>query len=353
LLSKLLRLAVSAILLTRLACRTDWGQVQAGFADLRWQYWLTAVVVLIAAQVASARRWQHYTDQLGLARPLGQLTGFYFIGMYFNLMLPTSVGGDVVRAWYLDGQSGRRLPAFASVIMDRVNGLLALVMMACIAVTLSPLALPSWIVLSFWTALACGIVGIAGARWFAQRAAATDCDEGPEDDADEPGVRLAWLQTSVAAFCSPRGLITTLLLSLGVQAANVLVVWLVGQAIHVPIPASFYWIMVPMVTLFTMLPISVNGMGVREEATVSLLAPLGIAEGAALTLSILWFAVHASVSLLGGVVYLLGHFPKPVLPRPTDQEGADGAAERREEVIRGPFGGDSDQGRTGQHRRAA
>jgi uncharacterized membrane protein YbhN (UPF0104 family) len=352
LLNKLLRLGVSAVLLTRLACRTDWGQVQAGFAGLRWEYWLTAVVVLILAQVVSARRWKHYTDQLGLARSLGQLTGFYFIGMYFNLMLPTSVGGDVVRAWYLDGQSGRRLPAFASVILDRVNGLFALVALACVAVALSPLALPSWIIMGVWGALACGVLGIAGAQWFAQRAPAHH-PEALEGDPNKPELRLAWLRTTLGLFCMPRSLIATLLLSLCVQAANVLVVWLIGQAIHVPIPDSFYWIMVPMVTLFTLLPISVNGMGVREEATVSLLAPLGIAEGAALTLSILWFAVHASVSLLGGVVYLLGHFPKPALPSLPEQRQADRAAERREEVTRGSFGGDSDQGRTGQHRRAA
>jgi hypothetical protein len=65
-----------------------------------------------------------------------------------------------------------------------------------------------------------------------------------------------------------------------------------------------------------LLPISVNGMGVREEATVLFLAPLGIAEGTALTLSVLWFAVCASVSLLGGAVYLFGHFPRPEASAP-------------------------------------
>src|SRR5205085_8235708 len=123
LVNKFLRLAVSALLLTRLAYRTDWDKVGAGFVDLRWEYWLAAALVLILAQVVSARRWQYYADELRLPRSLGQLTGFYFIGMYFNLMLPTSVGGDVVRAWYLDGQSGQRLPALASVVLDRLNGL--------------------------------------------------------------------------------------------------------------------------------------------------------------------------------------------------------------------------------------
>jgi len=59
-------------------------------------------------------------------------------------------------------------------------------------------------------------------------------------------------------------------------------------------------------------------------------------------LSLLWFAVTAVVSLMGGAVYLLGHFPKPETP-----------AQAPAEVNCGSFGGDSDQGRAGQHRQAA
>ncbi len=106
----------------------------------------------------------------------------------------------------------------------------------------------------------------------------------------------------------------TLALSLLVQAGNVLVVWLIGQAIHAPVPAAYYWVMVPMVSLLTLLPISVNGMGVREEATILFLAPLGVAAGTALTLSVLWFAVSATVSLVGGAVYLLGQVSQRAVP---------------------------------------
>jgi uncharacterized membrane protein YbhN (UPF0104 family) len=332
--NKLLRLALSVGLLTRVAWRTDWDKVRAGFVDLRWEYWMAAVGLLILAQIASAWRWKLYADQLRMQRSLPQLTGFYFIGMYFNLMLPTSVGGDVVRAWYLDGQSGQRLPAFASVLLDRLNGLLVLVALACLAVTFSPMELPSWITLSVWSVAACGILALVGLQVFARLGR---LGSG----------RLQQLRSSLGLFCRPRMLAGTLLLSLCVQAANVLIVWLVGQAIHAPVPAAYYWVVVPMVSLLTLLPISVNGMGVREEAMVLFLAPVGIAEGTALTLSVLWFAVHGSVSLMGGAVYLLGHFPNPATPA---EAPADASTP---EVTCGYLGGDSHQGRAGQHRQAA
>jgi uncharacterized membrane protein YbhN (UPF0104 family) len=69
--------------------------------------------------------------------------------------------------------------------------------------------------------------------------------------------------------------------------------------------------MVPMVTLLTLLPISLNGMGVREAGTILFLAPLGVARSTALSLAVLWFAVFTTASLLGGAVYLFGRFPKP------------------------------------------
>ena len=70
---------------------------------------------------------------LEFERPLRHLVGYYFIGMYFSLLLPTSVGGDVVRAWYLDGGTRRRLGAFATVFLDRLSGLIVLLAMACLS----------------------------------------------------------------------------------------------------------------------------------------------------------------------------------------------------------------------------
>ena len=350
--NKLLRIVVSAVLLARIASRTDWDQLGSGFAGLRWELWLAAVLVLIGAQILSAWRWKHYTDQLELPNSVRRLTSFYFIGMFFNLMLPTSVGGDVVRAWYLDGKSGRRVPAFTSVILDRLNGLVVLVALACVGVAISPLALPDWITWSVYGIASCAVLGLGCAGLVARLGIAR---KG----------RLAQLGLMADLFRRPRILLPTLLLSVGVQAANVLLVWLIGQAIGASIPAAYYWILVPMVSLVTLLPISVNGMGVREEATVLFLAPLGVAEGTALTLSILWFAVYASVSLMGGAVYMLGHFPKPeTQTAPASGPARAGAwspdhalppedSRPIAEVTCGSIGGDSDQGRARQHRHAA
>jgi hypothetical protein len=102
-------------------------------------------------------------------------------------------------------------------------------------------------------------------------------------------------------------------------------------------------VLVPMVSLLTLLPISLNGWGVREWGMLVFLAPLGVDEATALTLSVLWTAVNIAVSLLGGVVYLCGTLPRPGTAAPGSQE----------EDEHGPVGGDPDQGREGQLDQAA
>jgi uncharacterized membrane protein YbhN (UPF0104 family) len=333
--SKLLRVVVSVVLLACVAWKTNWSNLAAAFASLRLELWLAAVATFGLAQVTSAWRWRLLARALGFAHGLKQLIGFYFIGTYFNLLLPTSVGGDVVRVYYLDAGSRRRLPAFLSVFLDRLSGLLVLLGLACLGVLLSPVHLVPWVVWSVWGITAGALIGMVTlpllAGWFklGQR-------------------RVEQIRAALRLLRDPRLFVQTTLLSAVVQSLNVVLVWLVGLAVDAQVPASFYWIMVPMVSLLTMLPISVNGMGVREMSTALLLAPLGVSQDLALSLAVLWFAANAAVSLVGGIVYYVGRFLQTVpdgLGNPSD------SAEVQED--HGSIDHHPNQGRTRQPRQAA
>jgi uncharacterized membrane protein YbhN (UPF0104 family) len=324
--NKFVRLAIGGLLLGVIAWKTDWEAVRQSFAQLQIGWWLAAAGLLLGTQLVSAWRWKCFADALRFRWPFSSLTGFYFIGMWFNLVLPTAVGGDVVRAWYLNARSGRKLAALASVILDRLSGLIVLVSLACVGTVLCPLTLPAWMPLSvaaIGAGLLAGLVALPFlARWGLL-----------------PHKRRQQLLTMEHILRSPRVLLATTLSSLFVQVANVAMVWMLGRAIAADVPASFYWIAVPMVSLLTMLPVSVNGMGLREGGMVLFLTPLGVSSGQALTLAFLWFAVYVAVSLLGGVVYLVGRFPKP---QPTATEvSADGPVDR-----------DPDQGRVREYSQA-
>src|SRR5262249_27726825 len=130
--------------------RTDWRQVGDTFARIRLAWWLLAVGLYALTQVVSSLRWQLFARPLGFRQSLWQFTGMYYVGMFFNLVLPTSVGGDMVRAWYLDGGARQRGRAFLSVLADRGSGLLVLLTLACIGVLASPPGLPAWVAWLVW-----------------------------------------------------------------------------------------------------------------------------------------------------------------------------------------------------------
>jgi uncharacterized membrane protein YbhN (UPF0104 family) len=133
----------------------------------------------------------------------------------------------------------------------------------------------------------------------------------------------------------PRLLIGSTVLSVLVQVAGVATVALLGRAIAIDVPVAVYGVAVPMVALLTLVPVSLNGMGVREAGMILFLQPVGVTPAKAVTVAFLWFSVQTAAGLVGAGVYLLGRFPRPEV--------------RHDDAL----GDRADQGRAGQPRSAA
>lgn len=319
------RLVGSLVLVGLLVWRIDWRQVGAAFAQLDATYWLLALGVYLLTQGVSVLRWQMLAAMLGLGGRWRDYLSYYFTGMFFNLILPTSVGGDVVRAWYLGRQAGpipetgRRTAAFLSVLADRINGFAVLIGLACVATVCCPTPLPGWI---SWTVAGMGaacVLGLAALPILPRLR--TVLPSHP---------RVTHLLDGAALYQRDRrGMFVVTVLSLVVQVANVILAWLIGEGMGLPVPPLYYGVLIPLVSILTLLPISLNGMGLREGGTVLLLAPLGVGSASAVTLSLLIFAVYTAASLAGGVFYLLGRSPRFVAEEAAqrDQGGAAGSPE--------------------------
>ena len=321
------RLLGSVVLLAVLAWRVDFAKIGATLAGVSWQGWLAAVGCYGFAQVVSALRWRLLARPLGFRNRLWEFVGFYFIGNFFNLLLPTSVGGDVVRACYLDGRTGRRWSAFLTVLADRLSGVIVLLLMAFLAALV--VGEPRWVV---WWAAGAGGLAVVGALvfLFAPRGPVSGSGRGLRHK-----VRQV-LQVGDVYRSAPRLLVAVAVLSALVQAANAVMVWLLARALGLPLPVLLFFALVPLVSLLTLAPVSLNGMGVREGGLVLLLAPLGVAAEEAVTLALLWLSVFAAAGLAGAGCYLFGRFPRYEVR--TDDE---------------PVSGRADQGRTRQSRPAA
>jgi uncharacterized membrane protein YbhN (UPF0104 family) len=295
-----LRILGSAVLVTLVASRLDWPQLGAAFATLDARYWFAALAVYLLAQLASSLRWQRMARPLGFDLPYLRYVALYFVGMFFNLVLPTSVGGDVVRAWYLGGPVGRRGAAFLTVVAERGTGLVLLMVLACGAAILAPAELPRWMVMIL-IALGGALFGGVAALPFVHLLTRLPL-------VGKKFVRVAEVADTYVRM--PGLLAVAAALSLLVQLASVAQVWLVARGLGLDVSFGYLAVAVPLVTLLTLVPISVNGMGLRELGLVVLLAPAGVTSAQAVTLSLLGFAVTVAASLAGAAVYLAGPYPR-------------------------------------------
>jgi glycosyltransferase 2 family protein len=334
--SKLLRIVGSLALLGVVAWRLDWGQLGGAFARVDYALWAVAVAVFVVAQVVSSLRWQLLSRPLGFDFGLGRYVSLYFIGMFFNLVLPTSVGGDVVRAGYLAAGTRRRGAALLSVLVDRGSGLVVLIALACLAGLFARDTMPPWMGPTLLGMAGLLLAGVAClpllpriARW---------------RFLGKWGAQVA--MAGEVYLRRPRLLAGAALLSVVVHVAGVFQMGLIAWAMGLDVSWAYLAVVVPLLALLTLLPVSINGMGLREVGMVVLLGPAGVPAASAVTLSLLQLAATSAASLLGAGFYLGGAYRR-LESTPPIERGTEGRSDA--EAIRG----DPHQGRAGQPAQAA
>jgi uncharacterized membrane protein YbhN (UPF0104 family) len=300
----LTRIGVSGGLLLWLFCRSDLKGIVASFQGLSLSVWVVACFMYLAAQILSSIRWWILADNLAFPGRWRTYLGFYFVGMYFNLFLPTSLGGDVLKVHFLSRGEGRRFLAAYSVVGDRLFGLIAMILLGAAAVQFEPDVLPGHFVMFLslgGVVILCGLVGLP----FLHRVLES---LWPRVSQHLTGLLTLWQR--------PRMMVVALGLSFCLQALGMGAVALLGVGIGIKVPLAFYFASVPLVTLATLIPLSFSGIGVREGAFVYFLGLQGVRPEPALCLGLLFFSVQVATSLLGGLAYALGFHRRPLTPQP-------------------------------------
>lgn len=280
---------------------------------------LAGSVLLLLSQALAAVRWRLL---LGPGAPrLSALIHLYLVGAFFSLFLPTAVGGDAFRATMVARSAPEPEAAVLSVVLDRVFGVVALLLFGVAGVLLDP-ASASGLGVRLAGALApgrllllvsAGLTGLAILALLARR---------------QP--RLRALPATLAAalratLARGRSAALALLVSLAVQALMVLLWMVIARGVGLSLPASRFLVGVPLVSLATMLPLSLAGLGVREWAWVWFLAPFGVPSGDAVALSLSYFACPLLAGLVGGALFT-ARGAGPGLPPPAARAGDRPAA---------------------------
>ena len=285
------------IALMALAVRgVEWDRLRDAFGGVDWRWWLAGLAILVAVQFVAALRWAVLARPVGFDLPLSVFVRRYFEGLFFNLVLPTSIGGDVVKAYRLSDTSGGRVLAACTVLADRVAGLVALAV----------IALTAWIArrhsLSLLPALLIG-AGLAGGVFAVATVAVGNL--GRLVRVLPPVSALEAAVARLLPYQQRPGLVTSAIgWGLIVQIGGVLSVACVGRALGVEVGLSTWFVVVPLVNLTMVLPISIGGVGVREGMMSLLLAPFGVPRETAVAVGLLTLLTAVVCGLLGGIVFL-------------------------------------------------
>ena len=285
---------------------TDAAAIARELAGTRLDYMALAVGLYMAGQSVSAWRWKVLLGPIQLDVSYPRLLGFYFTGMFFNLFLPTIVGGDAVKAMLLARATGAPARSTMSVFMERNLGLCALTIVAVIAAAFAPpVNVGGFSIRAFTWLLAAGYVvaNVVLLSPLAYRLADRVIAASPLSRfrARAESLYKAVLPYKTAA----RAVTIGIALSFVHQAVVIAVVFLNARALSLEVPLPAVAVFVPIVSLAGMAPISVNGLGVREALYVLLFGRLGVPAETSVSLALLYLAVTVFASLPGGVAYLM------------------------------------------------
>ena len=127
------RIAVAALAIGWVLHGQDWRELGKVFQRLSLGYFALSLITYVVAQLVIAVRWwlllRAQTIRIGIL-PTFRL---HFVGLFYNNIMPSSVGGDLLKAWYVTKHTDRRLEGALSVVVDRVVGLVGMVLMAILA----------------------------------------------------------------------------------------------------------------------------------------------------------------------------------------------------------------------------
>lgn len=301
---------VTILLLVLLVRSIDVAALRMLFARLPVSFYLLSLAVVLAGQVSYAWRWRLLLKAAGVSIPFTTAVRQYFVGIFVNNFLPSTVGGDIAKVAYLGPGHGYRTVT-ASVVVDRLLGVGLQALLATIALWFSPISAPRFAAANVATAL----IAVVSILLLLLTGFGTGGLAARVSRFGKPAVRLAEqlqrLRLDMAAPLRRPAIIAQAALVVVAYTTAVTALYLrfftVQQASVPPFVAMLA--AVTATTVLSNIPISLNGLGLREQLHASLLAPLGIAPEPAVAISLLLYAHLIVASLVGLILWLMQPTP--------------------------------------------
>lgn len=300
-------LAIIVYLLRKIETTVLLDVVAASFDQ--WHWLVYALFFFLACLAVGGVRWKLILDAQGLRMSWGRTFCVYFIGHFFNSFMFGATGGDLVRAFYATRETHhRKTEAVATIIIDRMIGMIALLCIAGVMLVMKSdfylsgpetrlaglLMLLMIISALLGSILLLNIRRFGGSpllRWVGSR----------------PGLGPAVRRTATAFELYRRRTKTityTALLSFSNHIFIIFMCYCLGKSLQVHLDIIGYFTVIPVIMAIAAIPITPGGLGVREGVSVTLLGAMGVSKVQALPLSLMVYALMLAWGIVGGAIFL-------------------------------------------------
>lgn len=298
-----IKVTVSGVLIYALLDRIGLDTLTDQFRSLIWGWLAVSLLVFSLSNVLGSFQWYLLLRSSGINLPFTRVLSYYHVGLFFNNFLIGYVGGDAFRIYDIHKSSGDSTGAVSTVFFDRFLGFFAMTTLAMLVSVLGITRLASSsavyaiaLILAFWLVALVVLFDERIARLFAMlfRRIIPDWVH----------VKLRSIYYGIHQFRHNKNLLVGLLLvSFTVQALRVITHYAAARALHVDIGLFYFFVFIPIIALVSSLPISLGGIGVREQSGVALFAQIGLSSARVTAFELLAYLVGILASLPGGLLF--------------------------------------------------
>jgi len=298
------RIIVSFFLFFLILYFLEWGKILKILSQANRKWLIISFSLHIVGIILSVIRWDILLKSVGIHKKFKELMIIYWISSFYNIFFPTSIGGDVVRIYDLTKETGKAESSIASVVIDRLIGMIILLLIALIAVIIGLRFIESgllkWLVALFFLSfilififLVSGSFSILIEHLLPKKI----------------GISIKRkLQSIIEKFSLYRryskSIISASLWSILIQLDVIVYFYLVGKALNIKLNFIYYCILIPLIQVITLLPLSISGIGVREGAFIAFFGQFHINAESAFSLSVLGFILGIISNSIGGIFLL-------------------------------------------------
>ena len=272
-----------------------------------------AFIIFALVNVLGALRWRFILSCVGIDIRIKETIYTYFSSLFFNIIFPSLLGGDVFRGLALSYRHKNTSKVLSSVVMDRFSGSFGLGIVALSACLLGISKIKgSDIIISTVIFLAINIFMIVvffnkySSRYINRLTALDNKYLHGFSGGHILKEKIIHLYNELYFFRdNPRVFFISLIYSCAIQAAVCITFFILSKAFSLNTNIIYFFILVPLIQFISVLPISIAGIGTREAAAVYFFSRIGIGKPAALSISLSFLFITILVSIIGGLVYVV------------------------------------------------